>query len=259
MSDLSNYLENAWVNHVLRNTAYTSPGTSIYVALHSADPTDAGSGAELSGSSYARVQVSSWDAPSTRSTQNTSTITFPTASGNWTAATHVGIWDASTAGNLLFAKALGSTITVLSGGVASFAAGDLDIALTGAWSTYLGNALLSHTLRNSAYTTPGTSIYLALHTADPTVAGNGTEVSGSNYSRTQVSTWDAPSNGATANTSAIASATASGSWGAITHIGLRDASTTGNQLFFGALSGTVNVGTGGKFNVAAGDIDIVLA
>ena len=47
MSALSNYLENAWVNHVLRNTAYTTPGTSIYVSLHSADPTDAGSGAEL--------------------------------------------------------------------------------------------------------------------------------------------------------------------------------------------------------------------
>ena len=33
MSALSTYLENKLVDHVLRNTAYTTPGTSVYVGL----------------------------------------------------------------------------------------------------------------------------------------------------------------------------------------------------------------------------------
>ena len=33
MSAMSTYLENALASHVLRNTAFTTPGTSIYVGL----------------------------------------------------------------------------------------------------------------------------------------------------------------------------------------------------------------------------------
>ena len=61
MSALSNYLENALVNHVLRNTAYTTPGTSVYVGLikfYETDKLEAGTVTqEISGGSYARVQA----------------------------------------------------------------------------------------------------------------------------------------------------------------------------------------------------------
>ena len=53
MAALSNYLENALINATLRNTSYTSPST-VYVGLFTTDPTDAGSGTEVSGGSYAR-------------------------------------------------------------------------------------------------------------------------------------------------------------------------------------------------------------
>ena len=53
MSEMSNYLENALVNAVLRNTSYTSPAT-VYLALYTSDPTDADAGTEVSGTSYAR-------------------------------------------------------------------------------------------------------------------------------------------------------------------------------------------------------------
>lgn len=56
MAEMSNYLENALLNAVLRNTSYTSPST-VFVALYTSDPTDAGSGTEVSGGSYARKSV----------------------------------------------------------------------------------------------------------------------------------------------------------------------------------------------------------
>ena len=53
---MSNYLENALINATLRDTTYTSPAT-VYVSLWTTDPTDAGSGTEVSGGSYARTAV----------------------------------------------------------------------------------------------------------------------------------------------------------------------------------------------------------
>lgn len=257
MTMLSNYLETAWVNHVLRNTAYTSPGTSVYVALYTSDPAEDNSGTEVSGSNYSRVQVTAWDAPSSRATQNTNAITFPTPSGSWGTITHYGILDASSSGNLLFYGALTSSVAPSSGTV-RFAAGALDLALTGGWSNYLAHALLSHTLRNTAYTSPGTSLYCAAYTTAPTASTAGTEVSGGSYARVQVTAWDAPSNGATANTSTITFPTASASWGTVVANSIMDASTSGNLLFFDDYTG-IAIGTGGVHSIAAGDFDVTLA
>lgn len=99
MAALSNYLENKLVDHVLRNTAYTSP-TTVYVALYKSDPTDADSGTEVSGGSYAR-KAASFSVPSDGSTSNSADIEFPVATGSWGTVTHFGLKDALTSGNLL--------------------------------------------------------------------------------------------------------------------------------------------------------------
>lgn len=96
MSKISNYLENVIINHFLRNTATSSP-SAVYLALYTTDPTDADTGTEVSGGSYAR-QAITFSAPSNGSTSNSSTITFPTATGNWGTITHMGIRDASSGG-----------------------------------------------------------------------------------------------------------------------------------------------------------------
>ncbi len=61
MSAMSTYLENALASHVLRNTAYTTPGTTIYVGLirfYETAKLEAGTVTqEATGGSYARVQV----------------------------------------------------------------------------------------------------------------------------------------------------------------------------------------------------------
>lgn len=115
MSQMSDYLENKLVDHIFRNRSFSVP-TTIYVALFTAAPSDSGGGTEVSGGSYARVQVGPSDAAwqSTQgtttavassgtggNTSNGSTITFPTPTANWGTVTSFGIFDASTAGNLL--------------------------------------------------------------------------------------------------------------------------------------------------------------
>jgi len=126
VSAFSNYLENKILLHVLSNTAYTSP-TTVYLGLHTADPTDAGTGTEVSGGSYARQSFAS--TISGNAASNTSAIEFPTATASWGTIGWVGVWDNSTGGNLLFHGALTASKTIASGDVFRVPAGDLDITL----------------------------------------------------------------------------------------------------------------------------------
>ncbi len=127
MAEMSNYLENALVNATLRNTAYTSP-SAVYLALYTADPTDADSGTEVSGTSYAR-QAITFGAPSNGVSTNSAAIEFPQAGGSWGTVTHVGIRDASTAGNLLYHTALDASKTIATGDVFRVASGSLSVTL----------------------------------------------------------------------------------------------------------------------------------
>lgn len=126
MSAFSNYLENKILLHVLSNTAYTSP-TTVYLGLHTADPTDAGTGTEVSGGSYARQSFAS--TISGNAASNTSAIEFPTATASWGTVGWVAVWDNLTGGNLLFHGALTSSKAIASGDVFRIPAGDLDITL----------------------------------------------------------------------------------------------------------------------------------
>lgn len=139
----SNYLEDAVLNGVFRNTGIFAQTGSVYVGLKTADPTDAGSGGTeptIGTAGYARVAVSratgSWSAPADSSGRqqiaNSSAITFPESTGSWaggSALTHFEIRDAATGGNLLYHGALGTSRTVNASGITvSFAAGALTIA-----------------------------------------------------------------------------------------------------------------------------------
>ena len=124
-------------------------------------------------------------------------------------------------------------------------------------SNYLENALVNATLRNTSYTSPAT-VYLALYTNDPTDADTGTECSGTAYARQSI-TFGAPSNGASTNSAAIEFPQAGGAWGTITHIGIRDAVTTGNLLYHTALDASKTIATGDVFRIAVGSLSVTLA
>ncbi len=140
MASKTNYFENKLIDQIFRGQAFSFPGT-LYVALFTAAPSDAGGGTEVSGGSYARVAVAcslaNWagtqSAGSTSAssgtggtTSNNAAITFPAPSANWGSITHFAIMDASTAGNMLVWGALGTAKTVNNGDPApSFAIGAL--------------------------------------------------------------------------------------------------------------------------------------
>jgi hypothetical protein len=109
MGSKTDYLEDKILDHVLRNTAYTSP-TTIYLALLTADPTDAGTQTnEVSGSNYAR-EIITFDAPSPAgTTQNTALVQFDVPSGSWGTVSHWAIVDALTTGNYLYHGAFDSS------------------------------------------------------------------------------------------------------------------------------------------------------
>ena len=124
---MSNFLENALINATLRNTTYTSVAT-VYVSLWTSDPTDAGSGTEVSGGSYARTAVT-FGAPSNGVTTNSADVTFPTATASWGTVGWIGINDALTTGNLLYHTALDTSKTIDSGDIFKISTGNLSVTL----------------------------------------------------------------------------------------------------------------------------------
>jgi hypothetical protein len=127
MAEMSTYLENALINATLRNTSYTSPA-AVYMGLYTSDPTDANTGTEVSGGSYARVAVT-MGSPSDGVSTNSAAIEFPQASGSWGTVGWIGILDASSSGNLLYHTALDTSKTISSGDIFKIAIGGLSVTL----------------------------------------------------------------------------------------------------------------------------------
>lgn len=128
MAGKSDYLENKVLDHILGNTSYSPPGT-IYFGLFTAAPSDAGGGTEVTGGSYARVgktnNTTNFPNASGGSKSNGTDVTFPTATASWGTVTHVGVFDASSAGNLLYWAPLTAPVTIPNGGSLLFSAGQL--------------------------------------------------------------------------------------------------------------------------------------
>lgn len=142
MGAKSDYLENKLIDAIFRGQTYTPPAT-LYIALLTAAPSDSGGGTEVSGGSYARVGVTAslanfagtQSAGSTTAssgtggtTSNNGAITFPAPTANWGVVTHWAIYDAASAGNLLYHAALTTQKTVNNGDAGpAFAAAALTV------------------------------------------------------------------------------------------------------------------------------------
>lgn len=127
MSSFTDYLETKVLEHVFGGTAYTAPAT-LYLALYTSAPSDTGGGTEVSGGSYAR-QATAFTVSGNEAT-NTAEEAFPTATASWGTITHVGVFDAASAGNLLTYGTLSVSKVIDTGDIFRIASGDLDITLT---------------------------------------------------------------------------------------------------------------------------------
>jgi hypothetical protein len=123
----TNFLETEILDHVFAGASYTAPGTH-YLALFTAIADgETGSVTELSGNAYARQSVAFTTSGDT--TSNNAAVEFPTATGSWGTVTHVGVYDASTSGNLMAYATLSSSKAIDTGDVFRVPSGDLDITL----------------------------------------------------------------------------------------------------------------------------------
>lgn len=107
----------------------TAPtGTDRYLALAVTRPTMGGSFTEVSGASYARVNLSGEFTAVTlgaRVLANDSVITFPTAGGAWTAARYWVVMTASSGGDVLACGEIYPAVTLAASGVISFDVGEI--------------------------------------------------------------------------------------------------------------------------------------
>ena len=131
-------------------------------------------------------------------------------------------------------------------------------------SNYLENKVLDHVLKNTAYTQPA-NLYLALFTntsgsaATNLEAGTLTdEVSGGSYARKTVA-FAAASAGSAATNATVTFDAATANWGTVTHVAVMDALTSGNVLFWGAVTTPKTIETGDTFQVSSGNLTISLA
>lgn len=121
----TDYLEANLINHVLRAIAFPVP-TTIYLALFTTAPTDAGGGVEVSGGSYARQTVT-FVAPTGGTTSNSATVLFPTATAAWGIVTSFALMDALVGGNMLYFANLNASRDVQLNDTLSFPTGQLQV------------------------------------------------------------------------------------------------------------------------------------
>ncbi len=119
----TDYLESKIVRHIIGAATFTPPA-GLYLALFSSDPTDTGAaGTEMSGGSpaYARKPIT-FGTESGGQAANSAQISVNVPTGT---ATHFGIMDAVSGGNMLYTDAFELPITTVSGTPLVFAAGDV--------------------------------------------------------------------------------------------------------------------------------------
>lgn len=270
MGSLTNFAENALLNHITTNSAYT-PAATLYLALCTSDPGEAATGGSLNevanSNNYSRKAITFGAAASRRVTQSGG-VTFDQASGSWGTITHWAIVDSATygAGNVLAYGALSESKAIVNGNTPSIASGQVYVEITASngLSTYAANGFLDRMFRNQAFTVSAN--YLSLHTTTCSDSAAGTEVSGGSYARVQINNsggaspkWEAVSSGAVQNADAAAFPEATDSWGSVVAGACFDASSAGNMLWYENDVVDQDVGTGDTVRYGAGAIDLAAA
>jgi len=128
-SNLALYAENKILELLVGKTAFATP--TAYIGLFTVIPDEDGAdGTEASLGNYERKSTAGadWGAAAAGAIQNANDITFiECAAANWGTIVGIGIWDADTAGNMIFWMPLGANKVVDIGDTFRLEAGDIDI------------------------------------------------------------------------------------------------------------------------------------
>lgn len=112
----------------------SAPGT-LYISLHSANPSSAGTTADVTttiASGRGSIPASNWSSPAAATSpatgfeiSNTAAVSITSNAIGGATVTNFGIWDSATGGNFLEYGSLSSPLTVAAGDTVSFAIGQL--------------------------------------------------------------------------------------------------------------------------------------
>jgi hypothetical protein len=276
MSSLTNYGENALLEHLVRETTYT-PAATLYLALCTGDPGEAATGASCNectnvGNSYARATIT-FAAAASRAIANTGTVSFTALTGAAGTATHFAVCDSGTygAGNVLAYGQFAASKSLVSGNTPTVAAGEVSISWAAATlSNYAANGLLDRMFRNQAFTVSANALGLATATiSDSTTGINVTEVANSNgYARlalnaaggAQPSWLTAGTSNVAANANQWSMPTPSGSWGTVVASFIADSAShaSGNILMYDNGITDQAVGTDDVVYYATGQFSVTM-
>ena len=144
------------------------------------------------------------------------------------------------------------------------------LANAASMTNYLENKLIDAFLRGQSYTMPAT-VYVGLYTVCPTDSTAGTEATGGSYARVAVTsslanwagtqsagstTASSGTGGTTSNNATITCQTATAKQGTVVCFGVSDASTSGNLLFYAALTANRTITNGSTASFAAGSLTL---
>lgn len=124
----SNTFETRVLTWVFTSDSATRP-TAWYMALFTSNPADDASGTEVSTSGTAYARQSATFTISGDTASNSAAIEFPTATASFGTVSHVGVFDASTGGNLIAYAALSTSKAIDTGDVFRIPSGDFDVTL----------------------------------------------------------------------------------------------------------------------------------
>ena len=196
-------------------TSYT-PAAAVYLGLLTALSADGDTFTEVtSAEGYARQAITFGVPDANGVSANTSAIAFGAATADKGTVTHYGIYDALTAGNLLYFMPISGGLEYDVGLSVSLAIGNGTIAYEGHVVPTMSTKLINYYLRNQSWTAI-TVVKIALATAY-TDESTFTEVTGGSYARVTLSLTGTPSGSVFTNDTELAFPTASASWGTVTH------------------------------------------
>lgn len=125
---LSNVFETRVLTWLFTGDAVTRP-SSFYIALFTSNPAEDASGTEVSTSGTAYARQSATFTVSGNEATNSAAIEFPTATASYGTVTHIGVFDASTGGNLIAYAALTTSKAIDTGDVLRINSAELDVTL----------------------------------------------------------------------------------------------------------------------------------
>ena len=131
MANASNYLRGEIGSGFLNIGAVTLP-TVLYVGLFTSALSADGTGSEVVGNGYARKQIlaTSFDDNGTGGFTLNAALEFAQATGSWGTITDMGIYDASTLGNLIVFDNLAASKVIGSGDAFRFNSGSITVDIS---------------------------------------------------------------------------------------------------------------------------------